>query len=167
MKAYVVGRVLSSLLVIHKHTKEETIYQWEGGDVKSWNINGLSWDWVDHQNCQTPSQSSLAIGVPFFILSIAAIWFHHEPIPPFSKEPQKYCHCKILIHNLTGNPLLEAALTLLWHLVITRVMEIVDEDWEGIIFVQGMPDRNNNKGYVCCFHQGFMTSHLLKDEEAK
>ena len=60
------------------------------------------------------------------------------------------------------------ALTLLWHLGINGVMEIVDEeDWEGIILVQGMPDRNNNKGYVCCFHQGFTTWHLLKDEEAK
>ena len=47
------------------------------------------------------------------------------------------------------------ALTLLWLLGISGVMEIVDEeDWEGIILVQGMPDRNNNKGYVCCFHQG-------------
>ena len=28
-------------------------------------------------------------------------------------------------------------------------MDIVDEeDWEGIILVQGMPDMNNNKGYV-------------------
>ena len=47
-------------------------------------------------------------------------------------------------------------------------MEIVDEDYqEGIILVQGMPERNNNKGYVCCFHQGFMTWHWLKDEEEK
>ena len=41
------------------------------------------------------------------------------------------------------------ALTLLWHLGINGVVEIVDEeDWEGIILVQGMPDGNNNKGYV-------------------
>ena len=47
-------------------------------------------------------------------------------------------------------------------------MEIVkEEDQEGIILVQGMPDRNNNKGYICCCHQGFMTWHLLKDEEEK
>ena len=50
MKAYVVGRVLNSLLVIHKHAKEEIVYQWEGGDSKSWDINGLGWDWADHQN---------------------------------------------------------------------------------------------------------------------
>ena len=32
---------------------------------------------------------------------------------------------------------------------INGVMEIVDEeDWEGIILIQGMPNRNNNKGYV-------------------
>ena len=60
------------------------------------------------------------------------------------------------------------ALTLLWHLGINGVMEIVDEeDWEGIILVQGMLVRNNMKGYVCCCHQGFMTWDLLKDEEAK
>ena len=60
------------------------------------------------------------------------------------------------------------ALTLLWHLGINGVMEIVDEeDREGIILVQGMPERNNNKGYICCCHQGFTTWHLLKDEEAK
>ena len=43
-------------------------------------------------------------------------------------------------------------LTLLWRLGINGVMEILDEeDWEGIILVQGMPDmNNNNKGYVCC-----------------
>ena len=47
-------------------------------------------------------------------------------------------------------------------------MEIVDEeDWEGIILIQSMPDINNNKGYVRCCHQGFMTWHRLKDEEAK
>ena len=47
-------------------------------------------------------------------------------------------------------------------------MEIVDEeDQEGIILIQGMPDRNNNKGYVCCCHQGFTTWNLLKDEEEK
>ena len=47
-------------------------------------------------------------------------------------------------------------------------MEIVDEeDWEGIILVQGMPDRNNNKGYIYRFHQGFTTWHRLKDEEKK
>ena len=63
--------------------------------------------------------------------------------------------CKILIHNLTGNQLLEAALTLLWNLGINGVMEIVDEeDWEGIILVQGMPDGNNNMGYIFCFHHG-------------
>ena len=28
------GRGLKSLLVMHKHTKEEIIYQWEGRDVK-------------------------------------------------------------------------------------------------------------------------------------
>ena len=45
------------------------------------------------------------------------------------------------------------ALTLLWLLGINGVMEIVDEeDWEGIILVQGMPVRNNNKGYICYFH---------------
>ena len=45
------------------------------------------------------------------------------------------------------------ALTLLWRLVINGVMEIVDEeDWEGIILVYGMLDRNNNKSYVCCCH---------------
>ena len=39
------------------------------------------------------------------------------------------------------------ALTLLWRLGINGVIEIVDEeDCEGIILVQGMPDRNNNKG---------------------
>ena len=60
-------------------------------------------------------------------------------------------------------------LTLLWCLGINGVMEIVDEeDWEGIILVQGMPDRNNNnKVYVCCCHQGFMTWHWLKYAEAK
>ena len=43
---------------------------------------------------------------------------------------------------------------------INGVMEIVDEeDWEGIILVQGMPMRNNNKGYVCCCHPGFTTWH--------
>ena len=33
---------------------------------------------------------------------------------------------------------------------INGVMEIVldEEDWEGIILVQGMLDINNNKGYV-------------------
>ena len=32
---------------------------------------------------------------------------------------------------------------------INGVTEIVDEeDWEGIILVQGMLDINNNKGYV-------------------
>ena len=61
---------------------------------------------------------------------------------------KKYCHCKILIDNLTGNQLLEA-FPLLWHLGINGVIEIVDEeDWEGIIIVLGMLDRNNNKGYV-------------------
>ena len=56
----------------------------------------------------------------------------------------------------------------LWSLGINGVMEIVDEeDWEGIILVQGMPVRNNNKGYLFYFHQGFMTWHLLKDEEEK
>ena len=51
---------------------------------------------------------------------------------------------------------------------INGVMEIVDEeDWEGIILVQGMPVKNNNKGCVCCCHQGFTTWHRLKDEEAK
>ena len=36
------------------------------------------------------------------------------------------------------------------------------EDWEGIILVQGMPGiNNNNKGYVCCYHQGFTTWHQL------
>ena len=54
------------------------------------------------------------------------------------------------------------ALTLLWHLGINGGMEIVDEeDWESI------PVRNNNKGYVCCCHQGFTTWHLLKYEEEK
>ena len=58
------------------------------------------------------------------------------------------------------------ALTLLWRLGINGVMEIVDEeDWEGIILVQGMLDNNNNKGYVCCCHQGFTTWHRLKDKE--
>ena len=39
---------------------------------------------------------------------------------------------------------------------INGVMEIVDEeDWEGIILIQGMPDRNNNKGYVYCFHLSY------------
>ena len=39
---------------------------------------------------------------------------------------------------------------------INVVMEIVDEeDWEGIILVQGMPDKNNNKGYVCYCHQSY------------
>ena len=51
MKAYVVGKVFKSLLVIHKHTKEEIIYQWEGGDVKYWDINGLGRDWAGSQNC--------------------------------------------------------------------------------------------------------------------
>ena len=47
-------------------------------------------------------------------------------------------------------------------------MEIVDEeDWEGIILVQSMADRHNNKGYVCCFHHGFTTWHLLTNEEEK
>ena len=50
----------------------------------------------------------------------------------------------------------------MWHLEINDVMEIVDEeDWEGI------PIKNNNKVYVCCFHQGFMRWHRLKDEEEK
>ena len=41
------GRGLNSLLVIHKHAKEEIIYQCEGGDVKSWDINGLGrYIWV-------------------------------------------------------------------------------------------------------------------------
>ena len=39
---------------------------------------------------------------------------------------------------------------------INGVMEIMDEeDWEDIILVQGMRDRNTNKGYVCCCHQGY------------
>ena len=82
-----------------------------------------------------------------------------SPFIHFPRSHEKYCHYKILIDNLTINQLLEA-LTLLWHLGINGVMEIVDEeDWEGIILVQGMPDRNNNKGYVCCCHHGFMTWH--------
>ena len=61
---------------------------------------------------------------------------------------KKYCHCKILINNLTGNQLLET-FQLLWHLGINGVIEIVDEeDWEGIILVQGMLEKNNNKGYI-------------------
>ena len=60
------------------------------------------------------------------------------------------------------------ALTLLWCLGINGFMENADEeDWEGIILVQGMPMRNNNKGYVCCCHPGFTTWHRLKDEEEK
>ena len=55
----------------------------------------------------------------------------------------------------------------MWRLGINGVMEIVDEDWEGIICVQGMPDMNNIKGYIFCCHQGFTTWHLLKDEEEK
>ena len=47
-------------------------------------------------------------------------------------------------------------------------MEIVEEeDSEGIILVQGMLDRNNIKGYVFHYHEGFMTWYQLKDEEAK
>ena len=39
---------------------------------------------------------------------------------------------------------------------INGFMEIVDkEDWEGIILIQCMTDKNNNKGYLCCFHQGY------------
>ena len=92
---------------------------------------------------------------------------HREPIPPFSKETRKYCHCKILIDNLIGNQLLEA-LTLLWCLGISGFMENADkEDWEGIILIQGMSMRNNNKGYVCCCHPGFTTWHRLKNEEEK
>ena len=60
------------------------------------------------------------------------------------------------------------ALTLLWCLGINGFMENADEeDWEGIILVQGMPVRNNNKGYVCCFHQGFTTWNQIKDEGEK
>ena len=47
-------------------------------------------------------------------------------------------------------------------------MEIVkEEDWEGIIIVLGMPEKNNNKGYICGFHQGFTTWNRLKEEEEK
>ena len=92
---------------------------------------------------------------------------HREPIPPFSKETRKYLNCKILIDNLTGNQLLEA-LTLLWCLGINGFMENADEeDWEGIILVQGIPMRNNNKGYICCCHTGFTTWNQLKDEEER
>ena len=52
---------------------------------------------------------------------------------------------------------------------INGVMEIMDEeDWEGIILIQGMPDRNNNKAYVCCCHHGYtykiltLTTYNLK-----
>ena len=50
MKVYVVGSVLNFLLVIHKHAKEEIVYQWEGGDAKSWDINGLGRYWADCQS---------------------------------------------------------------------------------------------------------------------
>ena len=47
------------------------------------------------------------------------------PFIHFPRSHEKYCHCKILIDNLTSNQLLEA-LTLLWHTGINGVMEIVD-----------------------------------------
>ena len=114
------GRGLKSLLVIHKHTKEEIIYQWEGRDVK-W--VGLRLSTVKivklHRNLRLQSVfHSLFYGLRPAD-SIVSPFIH------FPRSHEKYCHCKILIDNLTGNQLLEA-LTLLWHMGINGVMEIVD-----------------------------------------
>ena len=149
------GRGLNSLLVIHKHTKEEIIYQWEGGDVKYWDTNGLGqYKWV---GSILSRPSKLLNSIAIFACNRCSILYSmdcDQLIPSwahssiFQGATKKYFHCKILFDNLTGNQLLEA-LTLLWHLVINGWMEIVDEeDWEGIILIQGMPNRNNNKGYV-------------------
>ena len=44
---------------------------------------------------------------------------------------------------------------------INGVMEIMDEeDWEGIILIQGMPDRNNNKGYCLILPSGLYLKNI-------